>query len=195
MTNKEEIDVKEALNEYFRLKDKFYNELIVNKKKIINNSTLLSNREKRSEFLKLKPKCVNCKRPSEKGTMFLITYHEATDVDDSYRTFKAMCGNIADPCNLNIEIELGSVNSIEEDLNELSEDIKYYKNNIINDKNKLLFGLITTETALKNFETNKENISHGTSLYEKYLEQKPLYQKPLYQKSFYQKPLYQEPLC
>jgi hypothetical protein len=169
MTNKEEIDVKEALNEYFRLKDKFYNELIVNKKKIINNSTL-SNREKRSEFLKLKPKCVNCKRPSEKGTIFLITYHESTDVDDSYRTFKAMCGNIADPCNLNIEIELGSVNSIEEDLNELSEDIKYYKNNIINDKNKLLFGLITTETALKNFETNKENISHGTSLYENYLD-------------------------
>ena len=36
MTNKEEIDVKEALNEYFRLKDKFYNELIVNKKNNTN---------------------------------------------------------------------------------------------------------------------------------------------------------------
>ena len=164
-----EIDVKEALNEYFKLKNKFYNEIMVNKKKIINNSTL-SNKEKRSEFLKLKPKCVNCKRPSVKGTIFSIIYHESNDINESYRTFKAMCGDIANPCNLNIEIELGSVNSIEEDLNELSEDIKYYKNNIINDKNKLLFGLITTETALNNFESNKESISISTSLYEKYLD-------------------------
>ena len=167
--NNPEIDIKEVLNEYFKLKNKFYNEIMVNKKKIMNNSTL-SNKEKRSEFLKLKPKCVNCKRPSVKGTIFSIIYHESNDVNESYRTFKVMCGDIADPCNLNIEFELGSVTSIEEDLNELSEDIKYYKNNIINDKNKLLFGLITTETALNNFETNKDNISISTSLYEKYLD-------------------------
>ena len=29
-----EIDVKEALNEYFKLKNKFYNEIMVNKKKL-----------------------------------------------------------------------------------------------------------------------------------------------------------------
>ena len=167
--NQPEIDVNEALNEYFRLKNKLYNDIMVNKNKIMGNSTL-SNKEKRSEFLKLKPKCVNCKRPSVKGTIFSIIYHQSNDVNESYRTFKAMCGDIADPCNLNIEIELGSVNSIEEDINELSEDIKYYKNNIINDKNQLLFGLITTETALNNFESNKESISIATSLYEKYLD-------------------------
>ena len=69
--NQPEIDVNEALNEYFRLKNKLYNDIMVNKNKIMGNSTL-SNKEKRSEFLKLKPKCVNCKRPSVKGTIFSI---------------------------------------------------------------------------------------------------------------------------
>ena len=164
----QDISVKEVLNEYFKLKKKFENDIMFNKNKIINN-VKLSNKEKRLEFLKLKPKCVNCKRPSTKGTIFSITYHEPNDVNDSYRSFKASCGYIVDPCNLNIDLELGSVNSIEEDLNELSEDIKYYKNTIINDKNRLIFGLMTTQTAVDNFESNKEAITNATSLYEKYL--------------------------
>ncbi len=35
----------------------------------------------------------------------------------------------------------------------------------INDKNKLLFGLITTESALENFDNNKTYISELTSIY------------------------------
>jgi hypothetical protein len=163
------IDIKDALNEYFRLKNKFDNEITLNKKKIMNNPTL-SKREKRSEFLKLKPKCINCKRPSKLGTIFSCIYHKPDETTDSFRTLKAMCGDRANPCNLDIEIELGSVNSIEEILNELSKDIQHYKNDIINDKNKLLFGLITTETAISNFDTNKDNISTTTSLYENYLD-------------------------
>jgi ribosomal protein S14 len=66
-------DVKEALNEYFKLKLKYETQIKENKKKIINNQAL-SNREKRSEYLKLKPKCINCKRPS--GTIFKTTFFE-----------------------------------------------------------------------------------------------------------------------
>lgn len=58
------MDVKEALNEYFKLKFKYETQNNANKKKILNNANL-SNREKRAEFLKLKPKCINCKRPGE----------------------------------------------------------------------------------------------------------------------------------
>ena len=46
---------KEALNEFFKLKSKYETQINANKKKIMNNTTL-SKREKRSEFLKLKPK-------------------------------------------------------------------------------------------------------------------------------------------
>jgi hypothetical protein len=170
MSTEEIPSVKDALNEYFRLKDKFENEMNINKRKIINNTTL-SKREKRSEFLKLMPKCVNCRRPSKKGTIFSITYHPSDDKTDSYRTFKSICGNLADPCNLNIEINLGVVDYLNNMIENIKNEINETKNVIIDDKNKLLFGLITTETALENFDTNKSYINDLTSIYESYLDQ------------------------
>ena len=170
MTSEEIPTIKDALNEYFRLKSKFENENNVNKRKIINNPTL-SKREKRSEFLKLMPKCVNCKRPSRIGTIFSITFHPSDDKTDSYRIFKSSCGNLADPCNLNIEINLGSVESLDKLIEDIRKEIKEAKNKIIDDKNKLLFGLMTTETALENFDSNKSYINDLTSVYESYLDQ------------------------
>jgi hypothetical protein len=161
--------VNEALNEYFRLKNKFENENNVYKKRIINNQTL-SKKEKRTEYLKLMPKCVNCKRPSKKGTIFSIVYHPSNDKTDAYRTFKAICGDLADPCNLNIDINIGQRDSLDKLMNNIRNEITEYKNKIIDDKNKLLFGLITTETALENFDYNKSYISDLTSVYENYLD-------------------------
>ena len=74
-------DVKETLNEYFKLKLQYETQIMANKKKIMNNSTL-SNREKRREFLKLKPKCINCKRPG--GTIFKTTFFAETDNDEAW---------------------------------------------------------------------------------------------------------------
>jgi len=170
MSTEEIISVKDALNEYFRLKEKFEEGINVNKRKIINNPTL-SKREKRSEYLKLMPKCVNCRRPSKKGTIFSITFHPSDDKTDAYRTFKSMCGNLADPCNLNIEINLGNVEYLNNMIENIRNEIKAAKNTIINDKNKLLFGLMTTETAIENFDTNKSYINDLTSIYESYLDQ------------------------
>ena len=160
--------IKEALNEYFRLKEQFENQNNVHKKRIINNQTL-SKKEKRSEYLKLMPKCVNCKRPSRKGTIFSIVYHPADDKIDSYRTFKVVCGDLADPCNLNIEINIGQRDPLDQLINNIRNEITEVKNKIINDKNKLLFGLIKTETALENFDSNKDYINDLTSIYESYL--------------------------
>jgi hypothetical protein len=170
MSTEEITSVKDALNEYFRLKEKFENEMNVSKRKIMNNPTL-SKREKRSEYLKLMPKCVNCRRPSKKGTLFSITFHPSDDKTDAYRTFKTICGNLVDPCNLNIEINLGVVEHLDKMIENIRKEISETKNVIINDKNKLLFGLITTETALENFDTNKSYITDLTSIYESYLDQ------------------------
>jgi hypothetical protein len=142
----------------------------VNKRKIMNNPTL-SKREKRSEYLKLMPKCVNCRRPSKKGTIFSVTFHPSDEKTDAYRTFKTICGNLADPCNLNIEINLGVVEHLDKMIENIRKEISETKNVIINDKNKLLFGLMTTETALENFDTNKSYITDLTSIYESYLDQ------------------------
>ena len=160
-------DVKEALNEYFKLKLNYETLLMVNKKQIMNNQTL-SNREKRREFLKLKPKCINCKRPG--GTIFKTTFFAETDNDEAYRQHSATCGIIADPCNLNIKIQVGKVEMLPDLLNSMQNDIKNEKDMIIDNKNKLLFGYLTTEEVLQNFDRLKSNISFFTSLYEAYLD-------------------------
>lgn len=162
---------KEALNEFFKLKSKYETQINANKKKIMNNTTL-SKREKRSEFLKLKPKCINCQRPG--GTKFQVIYFDekgnaAVDYD-SHREYRAECGIVADPCPLNIKVQIGKVEMLQDILNTMETEIKTYKNKIITDKNKLLFGYLTTEEALKNFDDDKVSISLYTELYEKYLE-------------------------
>jgi hypothetical protein len=170
MSSEEIPSVKDALNEYFKLKSKFENDVDANKKKIINNPTL-SKREKRSEFLKLKPKCVNCKRPSKKGTIFSIGYNPETENSSAYKKISMSCGDLADPCNLNIEIHLGVTEPLDKLMNNIRNEIKECKNKIIDDKNKLLFGLITTEKALENFDYNKSYINDLTSVYEMYLDE------------------------
>ena len=159
----------DALNEYFKLKHTFETQINANKKKIIFNPTL-SNREKRSEYLKLMPKCVNCKRPSKKGTIFSNSYHPSDDKTDSYRILQATCGDLADPCNLDIQIQLDKIESIETVMNDIKSETKEYKNKIINDKNRLLFGIIDTETAIESFEQNKSYINEITNVYEIYLD-------------------------
>ena len=170
MSSQEIPTPKDALNEYFKLKNKFENDFNVYKKKIINNVTL-SKREKRSEFLKIMPKCVNCRRPSKKGTIFSVTFNAETENESAYRKFSAVCGNLVDPCNLDIEIRLGETEPLDKLISDMRNEIKLYKNKIIDDKNKLLFGLITTEKALENFDFNKSYINDLTSVYELYLDQ------------------------
>lgn len=169
MTSQEIPSFKDALNEYFKLKNKFENDVNAYKKKIINNITL-SKREKRSEFLKIMPKCVNCKRPSKKGTLFSTTFIPETEKTGGYRKLSAVCGNLVDPCNLDIEIHIGETEPLDKLITNVRNEIKTYKNKIIDDKNKLLFGLITTEKALENFDFNKTYINDLTSIYELYLD-------------------------
>ena len=160
-------DVKEALNEYFKLKTNYEKKINANKKKIINNSTL-SNREKRSEFLKLKPKCINCQRPG--GTIFKITYFKETDKTEAYREYVSQCGIISDPCNLNIKIQIGKYELLPDILNGIQKEITDLKNQVIDDKNKLLFGYLKTNEILERFDELKDSISHYSSLYEIYLD-------------------------
>ena len=164
--------VENALNEYYKLKNSYETEISKNKKTIINNNTL-SVKEKKNEYKKLKPKCVNCKRPG--GTNFSVKSFNDNNSESSdnneYREFRASCGIIADPCNLNINIRVGKYESLQDVLEYVENEIKTEKNNIINEKNKLLFGLITTETAVKNFETMKEYVTTLGSLLDSYLKE------------------------
>jgi hypothetical protein len=162
-------DVNEAINEFFKLKSKFEESNEIQKKRILDNQSL-SKKEKRREFLSLKPKCINCEQPSKVGTFFSITYHPSDKKIDKYRIFKSSCGNLANPCNLNIEINVGVYESIDKLANLIQSYIIETKNEIIKDKNNLLFGLETTENAIELFESNKDYINEFTLLYEKYID-------------------------
>jgi len=157
------LTIKEAIDNYYKLKSKYDEQIKKNKQGLINNPKL-SIREKRRQYKEYKPKCINCQRPV--GTIFSIKYNES---DDS-RNMLSLCGDRVNPCNLNININLGNYILLPDVLKINEEDIEYVKNNIILDKNKLLFGLIETENALQVFEEYKEEINAINTLLEYYLE-------------------------
>jgi hypothetical protein len=65
---------------------------------------------------------------------------------------------------------MGKVELLPNLLNSLQKNITDFKNNIIDDKNKLLFGYLTTAEALEHFDEIKEQINMYTELYESYLQ-------------------------
>ena len=157
------ISVEEAINNFYKEKSKYESLLEKDKKTIIKNKDL-SWKEKRLEYKKLKPKCVNCKRPV--GSIFTITYDDSKI--NSSRILRATCGDRVNPCNFNFNINPGSYNNIMTDLKKEEAELKKYKMNIIDEKNKLLFGYISTEDAVNKFEQIKSDIASSSELIEIY---------------------------
>jgi hypothetical protein len=148
-------ELREAMNNYFKLKDAYESEHKKNKAKILK-LTDLSWKEKRLEMQKLKQKCINCKRPV--GSIFSIQILE----DD--RHLIAMCGDRREPCPLNININLASIHNILDELNDTDINLNKYKKSIIKDKNDLLFGYITQEDAIENFDKIKDDVDYSTKM-------------------------------
>jgi len=161
-----EDSVENNINEYYKLKSKYEEENQKNKNKILNNKNL-SLKEKKSEFKQLKPKCVNCGKPG--GTTFASVINKNNNLSDQFRELRAFCKAV-EPCGLNINIAVGNFDNINIFLKEIEEAIYDSKQEIIIDKNKLLFGLITSEQALINFDIHKESITDFTNLLEIYLD-------------------------
>jgi hypothetical protein len=160
------ISVEEAINNFYKEKSKYEMLLEKEKRTIIRNNNL-SWKEKRDEYKKLKPKCINCNRPV--GSIFTITHD--TSKTQQNRIFRATCGDRVNPCKFNININPGSFNNIINDLKKEENELKKYKMNIIDEKNKLLFGYISTEDAVNNFETIKDEIKGSSELLEYYYKE------------------------
>ena len=154
--------VLDNINEFYKLKNKYENDIKKNKNKILNNPTL-SWKERQNEFKKLKPKCINCKRPG--GSAFLTKFNE----DSGFRELRSFCMAVKQ-CNLNIVIQLGRVEILTDSIIEIEDSIRESKKKIINDKNQLLFNYIDSNQAVSFFEKEKVEISEWSSLLELYLE-------------------------
>ena len=162
MSESESELVLNKINEFYKLKNKYEKNNDKNKNKILNNPTL-SWKERQNEFKKLKPKCINCKRPG--GSAFLIKLNK----DTGFRELRSFC-MASQRCNLNIVIQLGSVETITNSLLEIKDNIQENKEKIIESKNLLLFNYIPSNQALHIFDNEKNEINEWTSLLEMYLE-------------------------
>jgi hypothetical protein len=154
----------EALEQYYKLKSMYENNYEKDKIKIIRDQTK-SWREKRTEFQKWKPKCINCKRPV--GTRFTQKYDEK----ETATVFRGVCGSLSEPCNLNIELKSTKSELYPEIINLLEKDIQNSKMEIIQNKNKLIFNYINQEQAVEIFDNLKENIQNTTDILAFYLEE------------------------
>ena len=152
----------EALDTYYKLKLK-YDEGIEKERNRIMKLPELSWKEKRFQYKKYRPKCVNCSRPV--GSLFSVK----VDKDqDKYAT--VLCGDRENPCPLNIKISLGQVFNLEEDLQKDQHEISEHKKEIIVDKNDLLFGYIDSKTAVGKFDEIKEKMTNLINNSEYYMQ-------------------------
>jgi len=154
---------REALNAFYRYKNAYENAYNKLKNKIINN-TELSLKEKRIEFQKLKPKCINCKRPV--GSIFTIKHNNETLIRDLH----AMCGDRQDPCRFSIQIAVPYTTTYAETLKIDRDDINEYKNEIIKYKNDMIFGYLPAERAVVVFEEIRGDLTTAVKRYESSLE-------------------------
>lgn len=157
-TEKDKEKFEKALNTYYKLKQKYEDKYYEQKKKIMRKEDK-SWKEKRREFSRLNPACINCNRPVK--TNFYVT------VDDvKNRTLHALCGDSKDPCSLKIEINVGHTIGVDEEIKESKQKINEGKKQIIMDKNNLIFDYISTDEAVNNFDKIKEEIHEYTNMYE-----------------------------
>ena len=153
----EKLDFSESLNKYYKLKKEYEDDFKKSKNAIIKTEGW-SWKEKRRQFVKLKPKCVNCKRPV--GSLFYV------EVDKHERIAIAKCGDKTNPCPLNIVINLGMVLDLENEMINDEKTIATTKKNIIIDKNDLLFGYINSQQAVQKFDRIKDDFTSTSTNYE-----------------------------
>lgn len=156
--SKSYIKYLEEFNNYYTLKNSYENYKNNLKKNIIENNTKNIS-EKRNDISKLKYKCINCK--SHGGTIF----------KDENNILIAICGNIKNPCKLNIKLEKKKYLNLKEEIIKTSKKIYNIKKNILIIKLDLLFNYVSEEKAIELFTELNNNLNTYQELYYKYTEE------------------------
>lgn len=118
--------VEEAITNYYQIKA-LYDKEYERKKKPIRADEELSASEKREKIKKIVRKCIVCE--SSEGTIF----------SQSGRILSAICGNRANPCSLNINIERPTFKLFEDVEKQLDTSINKLKDDFILSKYNILF--------------------------------------------------------
>lgn len=152
--------ILDAIDNFYKLKSKYELKIKKDKEKIYNND-LLTKKEKKIEYSKIKRKCVKCGK--EGGTIFQIK-----NINNK-RTFKAICNSIETKCKLDIEIILGTYETRDNILSILGDYIDNIKTEITKIKLDILFDYISEEKAIELFNENKKELDESTEMFRKIL--------------------------
>lgn len=151
--------VDESLNEYFRMKSAYEEKFYKQKKRIFERSE--SKKQAKKEILKIRAPCVKCKRPV--GTVFSLKSGKYT----------AKCGDVQNPCKLDIQIYVGESNMrLDYILNIFHEDNEEIKNTIIEQKLDTLFNYTSEEDSIKSFKKELEAFTSNGKTFKKLLDKK-----------------------
>lgn len=164
LTNNTKLTPLEAINEFYELKNRYettnFNKYI---KPILKSNK--SKREKKSEYSKL-PKfpCINCKR--NVNTIFKVAY----DRENLLHKYSAKCGDLQDPCPLNIEIDYTASMNLRLEIKENLNTIEKIKMNIIKEKNNAIF-FKDSNMVLNKFEKLTNELKKETEYAGSYIEE------------------------
>ena len=126
----------DALNIYFELKKKYNARIKHIKKRILKEDSSWD--EKRDKLFREK-KCIVCNKPG--GTLF--TFQNGV--------YKARCEAKEKRCGLNIEITRPQIVLIPSELSEITKILEFLKQQIIQKKLNLIFGLEDEDTVTTDF--------------------------------------------
>uniref|UniRef100_A0A6C0KFM3 Uncharacterized protein n=1 Tax=viral metagenome TaxID=1070528 RepID=A0A6C0KFM3_9ZZZZ len=135
--------MESALTNYYKLKQKYDNKFQKEKDKIKDSDLTL--KEKREKVKKLKMPCINCKR--KVNTIFSRSPNHVT----------VLCGDKTNPCDLNINIQLGKYTQLSVLLDSLYQSLKYLKESIILNKLNFMFNYVDEDDTIKNFNKIKKH--------------------------------------
>ena len=125
--------VIQAMEEYYKLKNEYDQQLSKAKRKIIKDKTK-DKQQKKQDLASIKTKCINC---GKVGKMIF---------SNNNHILKAQCGVVGEPCSLNIEVNVGDF--VKGELNDLTTEI-------IRTKLDMLFGFIPEQEAFNTFSEKK----------------------------------------
>ena len=126
--------IDSAIAEFYKLKEKYRSKYYEKFVEPIVKSDVISSKHKRIAFAKLpKAECINCQR--QVGSIFTIR----NDADTNNKIFKATCGDLTEPCPMNIHIEYASRYTFSSSIESERDNVNSYNMKIIKGKNNLMF--------------------------------------------------------
>lgn len=138
-------------NEYYKLKKKYTKQTEIVKNKIISSDKSIA--DKKKIFAKHEYTCVNCGKKG--GTIFT----ESKDM------LKVNCGNVSEPCSLNMEIIKMNTSRADNELTQINKKITDVKNKIVLTKLDYMFEYLQEDKAVEMFEDFKKLLENYQEIF------------------------------